>query len=183
MQSPSLNPTELIWTKHFWKECCHFILLQTLFLIHCCRVLFSSLMGNLSTCTFIRYERGVPACGSDHQNVGGSALLLQKLLTSILWYLLSQVTLLVLTFSVFSFCAELLLLLRVSLQWLSREFRLGLVPAWGAANMQVRGREKHFIPFFSGRYALSTCLWMYHRISMWVRCLLTAQSFFSPAVR
>lgn len=63
-------------------------------------------MENMITCTSsICYERGVLVCGSELQNVfvGGSALLLQELLTRILWYLLSQVALLFLTFSVFFF--------------------------------------------------------------------------------
>ena len=70
-------------------------------------------MGTLSTCTYIHSEQGVPVCGIGLQNafVGGSALLVQELLTRVLWYLLCQVALLVFTFSVLSFSAELLLLL------------------------------------------------------------------------
>lgn len=87
-------------------------------LIHCCSALYNSLVGSLSTCTPIHYERGVPVCGSGLQNalVGGSALHLRELLTRIQWYLLSQVTLLVLTFSVFYFSAGLSLLLRLLLR-------------------------------------------------------------------
>lgn len=72
------------------------------------------------------------------------ALLLQKLSTRIFWYLFSHVAFLVLTFSVFSFSAELLLLLRVLLHWLPGKFRL--VSARRPASIWVRGRLKPLIP-------------------------------------